>query len=189
MRARIPSLFRAGAVGATALSVTAVAVVGGVAVHAAAWPADGESQDAERPVAASDSRAGLVVKDLYPALQAEYLAALEQARIEEAFRAMAEAEAAAAAAESSSSASSSSSSSSGSTASGDYWAQLRACESGGDYSTNTGNGYYGAYQFDQSTWESVGGSGLPSDASPEEQDMRAQMLYEQSGSSPWPVCG
>jgi hypothetical protein len=184
MRARIPSLFRAGAVGATALSVAAVTVVGGVAVHAAAWPADGRSQDAERPAAASNTRAGLVVKDLYPALQAEYLAALEKARVEEAFRAMAEAEAAAAA-ESSSSVSSSSSGS----ASGDYWAQVRECESGGDYSINSGNGYYGAYQFDQSTWQSVGGSGLPSDASPEEQDMRAQMLYDQSGSSPWPNCG
>jgi Transglycosylase-like domain len=189
MRARIPSLFRAGAAGATALSVTAVAVVGGVAVHAAAWPTDAESQDAERPAAAPESRAGLVVKDLYPALQAEYLNALEQARIDEAFRAMAEAEAAAAAAAESSSSTSTSSSGSGSTASGDYWAQLRACESGGDYSTNTGNGYYGAYQFDQSTWQSVGGSGLPSDASPEEQDTRAQMLYEQAGSSPWPNCG
>lgn len=63
------------------------------------------------------------------------------------------------------------------------------CESGGDYSANTGNGYYGAYQFTQETWESVGGSGLPSEASPAEQDMRAQTLLEQSGSSPWPNCG
>ena len=37
--------------------------------------------------------------------------------------------------------------------------------------------------------QSVGGSGDPAAASPAEQDMRAQMLYEQSGSSPWPVCG
>jgi hypothetical protein len=77
---------------------------------------------------------------------------------------------------------------SGSTAS----PQLRAiaqCESGGDYSANTGNGYSGAYQFDQQTWASVGGSGLPSEAPPAEQDRRAQMLLEQSGTSPWPVCG
>jgi hypothetical protein len=66
---------------------------------------------------------------------------------------------------------------------------IRSCESGGNYSTNTGNGYYGAYQFSQSTWNSVGGTGVPSDAPPEEQDMRAQVLYEQSGSSPWPSCG
>ncbi len=68
-------------------------------------------------------------------------------------------------------------------------ASIAQCESGGDYSANTGNGYYGAYQFTQETWEGVGGSGLPSEASPEEQDMRAQALMEQSGSSPWPVCG
>ena len=68
-------------------------------------------------------------------------------------------------------------------------ATIASCESGGDYSTNTGNGFYGAYQFDQGTWESVGGSGLPSDASPAEQDYRASLLYAEAGSSPWPVCG
>ena len=68
-------------------------------------------------------------------------------------------------------------------------AAIRACESGGNYSTNTGNGFYGAYQFTQSTWESVGGSGNPAAASPAEQDKRAAMLYAQQGSSPWPVCG
>jgi hypothetical protein len=66
---------------------------------------------------------------------------------------------------------------------------IRQCESGNDYSTNTGNGFYGAYQFTQSTWESVGGSGNPANASPEEQDRRAAMLMSQSGTSPWPVCG
>ena len=68
-------------------------------------------------------------------------------------------------------------------------AGIRQCESGGDYSTDTGNGFYGAYQFDQSTWESVGGSGSPAQASPAEQDQRAQQLMQQSGSSPWPSCG
>ena len=66
---------------------------------------------------------------------------------------------------------------------------IAACESGGDYSTNTGNGFYGAYQFTQSTWASVGGTGNPADASPAEQDRRAAMLYAQAGSTPWPVCG
>lgn len=69
------------------------------------------------------------------------------------------------------------------------WASLRRCESGGNYATNTGNGFYGAYQFDLQTWASVGGSGLPSDAPPEEQDARAHALYAQRGSQPWPVCG
>ncbi len=57
----------------------------------------------------------------------------------------------------------------------------------GDYGTNTGNGYYGAYQFDLPTWRSVGGTGLPSDAEPWEQDMRAQMLLDRRGLAPWPT--
>jgi LysM repeat protein len=65
-------------------------------------------------------------------------------------------------------------------------ARIRSRESGGNYADNTGNGYYGAYQFSLGTWESVGGSGLPSNASPAEQDMRAQMLYNERGCSPWP---
>ena len=69
-------------------------------------------------------------------------------------------------------------------------AAIRACESGGDYGAVSSSGTYrGAYQFDYATWQSVGGSGDPAAASPAEQDMRAQMLYDQSGSSPWPVCG
>jgi Transglycosylase-like domain len=69
-------------------------------------------------------------------------------------------------------------------------AAIRACESGGDYSAVSSSGTYrGAYQFDDATWQSVGGTGDPAAASPAEQDMRAQMLYDQAGSSPWPVCG
>lgn len=64
--------------------------------------------------------------------------------------------------------------------------RVKMRESGGNYGDNTGNGYYGAYQFSLGTWESVGGSGLPSNASPQEQDMRAQMLYNERGCSPWP---
>lgn len=64
--------------------------------------------------------------------------------------------------------------------------RIRMRESGGNYAINTGNGYYGAYQFSLGTWRSVGGSGLPSEASPAEQDMRAQILYNQRGCSPWP---
>jgi hypothetical protein len=66
---------------------------------------------------------------------------------------------------------------------------IAQCESGGNYGTNTGNGFYGAYQFDLQTWQSVGGTGLPSNASPAEQDKRAAILRSQRGSSPWPVCG
>lgn len=65
---------------------------------------------------------------------------------------------------------------------------IRSCESGGNYSTNTGNGFSGAYQFDDQTWHSVGGSGSAWQASPAEQDQRAAMLYSQRGGAPWPVC-
>jgi hypothetical protein len=68
-------------------------------------------------------------------------------------------------------------------------AAIRECESGGVYSTDTGNGFYGAYQFTLSTWASMGGSGNPALASPAEQDYRAAKLYAAQGSSPWPVCG
>ena len=65
------------------------------------------------------------------------------------------------------------------------WANIRQCESGGNYSTNTGNGYYGAYQFDLGTWQSMGGSGLPSNASPATQDALALALWRSRGWSPW----
>jgi hypothetical protein len=75
-----------------------------------------------------------------------------------------------------------------STVGGDVWAALAKCESGGNPTTNTGNGYYGLYQFSASTWRAMGGSGLPSEASAEEQTMRAQMLQARSGWGQWPAC-
>jgi hypothetical protein len=66
---------------------------------------------------------------------------------------------------------------------------IAACESGGNPATDTGNGFYGKYQFTLETWAAVGGSGNPAHASEAEQDRRAAMLYAQAGPSPWPVCG
>jgi soluble lytic murein transglycosylase-like protein len=67
---------------------------------------------------------------------------------------------------------------------------IAACESGGDPTAVSADGaYHGLYQFDYGTWASVGGSGDPAAASPEEQTYRAALLYSQSGSSPWPICG
>jgi hypothetical protein len=67
---------------------------------------------------------------------------------------------------------------------------IKGCESGGDYGAVSANGKHrGAYQFDQQTWQSVGGSGDPAAASPAEQDQRAAALQQQRGSSPWPSCG
>jgi hypothetical protein len=68
------------------------------------------------------------------------------------------------------------------------WSRLRMCEASGRYATDTGTGYYGGYQFDLPTWHSVGGTGLPSDASPAEQDYRALYLYRMRGWQPW-ECG
>jgi TolA-binding protein len=67
---------------------------------------------------------------------------------------------------------------------------IASCESGGDPAAVSSDGTYrGKYQFDYGTWESMGGSGDPAAAPEAEQDYRAALLYAQSGSSPWPVCG
>lgn len=71
---------------------------------------------------------------------------------------------------------------------GDVWEALRQCESGGNYADNTGNGYYGAYQFSLGTWSGLGYSGLPSNAAPETQDEAAQKLQARSGWGQWPAC-
>jgi len=65
-------------------------------------------------------------------------------------------------------------------------ASLRSCE--GAYSSNTGNGYYGAYQFDKATWNGYGGHELASDAPPLVQDQKAKETYMRRGWSPWPGC-
>jgi LysM repeat protein len=71
---------------------------------------------------------------------------------------------------------------------GSVWDRLAQCEAGGNWSINTGNGYYGGLQFSASSWRAVGGSGLPSDASREEQIMRGQMLQARAGWGSWPAC-
>jgi hypothetical protein len=71
---------------------------------------------------------------------------------------------------------------------GGAWAALRDCESGGDYGINTGNGYYGAYQFALSTWEGLGYGGYPHEASPAVQDQAAAELQALYGWRQWPAC-
>jgi hypothetical protein len=67
---------------------------------------------------------------------------------------------------------------------------IAACESGGNPSAIGGGGAYrGKYQFDYGTWASVGGTGDPAAAPEAEQDRRAAILLQRSGTSPWPVCG
>ena len=65
------------------------------------------------------------------------------------------------------------------------WDRLARCESGGNWHINTGNGYYGGLQFSAATWHSVGGTGLPSDHSREEQIKRAKILQARSGWGQW----
>lgn len=69
------------------------------------------------------------------------------------------------------------------------WAELRWCESRETYDVDTGNGYWGAYQFDLSTWSDQGGDGAPSVATPAEQDARARRLFHDRGWTPLPICG
>ena len=68
------------------------------------------------------------------------------------------------------------------------WDRLAQCESGGNWSINTGNGYYGGVQFSAQSWQWAGGSGLPSDASKQEQIERAHALWERQGWNAWPAC-
>ena len=70
--------------------------------------------------------------------------------------------------------------------SGNDWARIRMCESSGNYRIIDGTGtHFGAYQFDQGTWNSVGGRNRPDQASPAEQDYRALYLYRLRGWQPW----
>jgi LysM repeat protein len=75
-----------------------------------------------------------------------------------------------------------------STADTSVWDSIAACESGGNWAINTGNGYYGGLQFTLSSWQGVGGSGYPSDASRDEQIARAQILQSRQGWGAWPAC-
>jgi len=72
----------------------------------------------------------------------------------------------------------------------DAFAAIRNCESSSDYSLNTGNGYFGAYQFALATWLGLGETGLPSSAAPATQDDAAYQLYQRSGHTfgAWGTC-
>lgn len=74
-------------------------------------------------------------------------------------------------------------------AAGDVWSKLAQCESGGNPSIVSSNGlYHGLYQFSVGTWQSLGGTGLPSQASAAEQTRLAQALQARSGWGQWPHC-
>lgn len=69
------------------------------------------------------------------------------------------------------------------------WDAIAQCESNGNWSTNTGNGYSGGLQFAQSTWEANGGTGTPASASREQQIAVAENVLQSQGLGAWPVCG
>jgi uncharacterized protein YabE (DUF348 family) len=70
------------------------------------------------------------------------------------------------------------------------WDRIAACESGGNWSINTGNGYYGGLQFSLSTWQAYGGSGRPDQNSREAQIAVAERVAAaEGGYGAWPVCG
>jgi uncharacterized protein YabE (DUF348 family) len=69
------------------------------------------------------------------------------------------------------------------------WDKIAQCESGGNWATNTGNGYYGGLQFSLGTWRANGGSGLPSSASRLTQIAIATKVRNASGGyGAWPAC-
>jgi peptidoglycan hydrolase-like protein with peptidoglycan-binding domain len=82
-----------------------------------------------------------------------------------------------------------SASTSGSSSASGVLERIAQCESGGNPTTDTGNGYYGKYQFSLATWHRMGGTGNPAQASEALQDQLAAKLYAQEGTAPWPVCG
>jgi ABC-type transport system substrate-binding protein len=70
------------------------------------------------------------------------------------------------------------------------WDKIAQCESGGNWGTNTGNGYYGGLQFSLGTWQSYGGSGRPDQNSREAQIAVAERVRNaEGGYGAWPVCG
>jgi hypothetical protein len=77
-------------------------------------------------------------------------------------------------------------------ATGSVWDAVAACESGGNWAINTGNGYYGGLQFSSSTWKSSGGTSFAAradQATRAEQILTAQHVLASQGPGAWPTCG
>jgi len=81
-----------------------------------------------------------------------------------------------------------SSSSAPAVASGGVWDKIARCESGGNWSISTGNGFYGGLQFTVSTWRAFGGSGMPNHASRSQQIAVAKRVQASQGWGAWPAC-
>ena len=75
---------------------------------------------------------------------------------------------------------------------GANWSAIAACESGGNWGANTGNGFYGGLQFTEQTWLAYGGGRYASSAnqaSEPQQIAVAQQVLAGQGIGAWPVCG
>jgi hypothetical protein len=73
----------------------------------------------------------------------------------------------------------------------DAWVALARCESGGDWSINTGNGYYGGLQFSLTSWKGAGGlqyAPYPHMAGTAQQMLTAERLLDMQGWAAWPSC-
>ncbi len=70
----------------------------------------------------------------------------------------------------------------------DVWEKIADCETHKNWNSDTGNGYFGGLQFNQSAWESTGGTGNPAAASKDEQIMRGKILQSRRGWGPWGGC-
>ncbi|MEO3767342.1 transglycosylase family protein [Streptomyces sp. B8F3] len=74
----------------------------------------------------------------------------------------------------------------------DTWERVAACESGGDWATNTGNGYFGGVQFSQTSWAAAGGRSYAprADLATKQQQIAvAERLLSMQGPGAWPNCG
>ncbi|QRP17907.1 transglycosylase family protein [Corynebacterium striatum] len=72
------------------------------------------------------------------------------------------------------------------------WDQVAACESGGNWQVNTGNGYYGGFQFSAQTWSGFGGQQYAPTAdqvTKEQQIAVAEQVLAAQGAGAWPNCG
>jgi uncharacterized protein YabE (DUF348 family) len=79
------------------------------------------------------------------------------------------------------------------TSSGGAWDRIAACESGGNWAANTGNGYYGGLQFDHGTWAAYGGTAYASNANgaskAQQIAIAEKVKADRGGYGAWPVCG
>lgn len=69
------------------------------------------------------------------------------------------------------------------------WDAIAQCESGGNWATNTGNGFHGGLQFTPSTWRAYGGTGAAENSSRDVQIAVARKVLAAQGIKAWPVCG